>query len=242
MFYWRSTFSDIREHLRVKYQKDDFDQAYEAFQHQRFSPQNLLYQYGLAFQSSMYRRLQAGNDQKHVPKPLGINKGSDDVRLVATCCLTYRLSKTICPEQNVLHEETINGIDYDAGYGYLECLREEVSSSIVDAMMGRCLVQVTSGTWEPQYGKLGDKDGNIRNKPLPTPPPPPPPKFPPVAQAPLRPIVVRKGPPVTPKFLTRKPKKNPVFIRYSFHALQGFLIVLCLSLLLCCYCKSKGLC
>mmetsp|Transcript_5260 Transcript_5260/g.9458 ORF Transcript_5260/g.9458 Transcript_5260/m.9458 type:complete len:460 (+) Transcript_5260:98-1477(+) len=163
MFFWRSTFAGARNHIQKKWGKNNFDLAFEAFQDRLFSPQNILYQYGLAFQKDAYEPLEIQDlDRSHVPLALGLNKASNDNRVVASCCLTYQLSETICPPRNVLHEEEVNGFSYKDGYEYLSCLRKEVSSSMVDAMMDRCLVEVTAGTWKPRGDAVGDSTGNLR--------------------------------------------------------------------------------
>mmetsp|Transcript_38182 Transcript_38182/g.67351 ORF Transcript_38182/g.67351 Transcript_38182/m.67351 type:complete len:420 (-) Transcript_38182:93-1352(-) len=163
MFFWRSTFAGARKQIQKQWKKSNFDEAYEAFQGRQFSPHNILYQYGLGFQKDAYEFMKIDKlDRAHVPLALGLNKAPDNNRLVSSCCLTYQLSEAICPGKNELHLEEINGFSYKDGHEYLDCLRKEVSSSMVDAMMARCMVAVTDKTWKKRSDDLGDGEGKLR--------------------------------------------------------------------------------
>merc|ERR1711924_228978 len=191
LFYWSTTFGRFRAHLQKRYNVTTFDLAFQRFSRQLFSQQNMLYQYGVRYESGYAVSNVGSMDQHsrlHLPKMIGTNKPRGTLQVQSACCRTFNLSGTICPH-GPSHASPREAHDY------LHCMARELGPGVVDAMRSRCMVLLTASKWKPRTEGVGDSVGHLQEYRESAPPPPPVQRPAPPPWTPYRPPPVQRPAP-----------------------------------------------
>eukprot|EP00931_Biecheleriopsis_adriatica_P036989 TRINITY_DN21234_c0_g1_i1.p1 TRINITY_DN21234_c0_g1~~TRINITY_DN21234_c0_g1_i1.p1 ORF type:complete len:764 (-),score=59.95 TRINITY_DN21234_c0_g1_i1:116-2407(-) len=173
MFFWRNTFSNFRKTITRAMAANSFDEAFRSFMSSRYSWQNMLYQYALAFESQSYVLRNPTNPAQLVLS-IGTNKPIDVRRMQAGCCRSFKLTKTEgCTSemlQDSSHVLSFNNVpapltaESDRGGGGMasqhymqawEFLQDSLSVRAVTEMRGHCLAFMQRPTvydWKPRLG------------------------------------------------------------------------------------------